>query len=298
MKESRLFKMIYCLLSRGRTTAPELAEAFEVSVRTIYRDIDALSEAGIPIYTETGRNGGITILENFVFDKMLFSETERKNILSNLQSLSVIENIKQKDVLTKLSALFHMPAENWFEVDFSRWGTGEKDKNKFELLKDAVINHRTVSVIYVNSCGEKSKRKINPLKFLYKAKAWYIKAYWIEKQSFRTFKFNRILELEVTDSVFRPTAFPDTNEAPPQRYQTICLRFPKEMAYRIYDEFQTCQIEEKGDESLIVTAEMPADAWLVGYILSFGVNAEVIEPIELRKIIANEAKKIYEMNKS
>ena len=96
MKESRLFKIVYYILENGRITAPELAEKFEVSVRTIYRDIDVISSAGIPIYVTTGRNGGIQILENYVLDKALFSEKEKQDILAALQSVSVVSNTYEK----------------------------------------------------------------------------------------------------------------------------------------------------------------------------------------------------------
>lgn len=98
MKESRLFKIIYYILENGRITAPELAEKFEVSVRTIYRDIDVISSAGIPIYVTTGRNGGIQILENYVLDKAFFSEKEKQDILSALQSVLAVNDTYEKDM--------------------------------------------------------------------------------------------------------------------------------------------------------------------------------------------------------
>lgn len=151
MKESRLFKIIYYILENGRVTAPELAEKFEVSVRTIYRDIDVISSAGIPIYVTTGRNGGIQILENYVLDKAVFSEKEKQDILSALQSVFVVNETYEKEMLTKLSALFHIHSDQWFEVDFSRWGSKTQDNTTFELLKNAVISHEAVRILYVNS---------------------------------------------------------------------------------------------------------------------------------------------------
>lgn len=297
MKESRLFRIVYQLLDKGHATAPELAKELEVSVRTIYRDIDALSSAGIPIYAETGRNGGIYLSNNFILDKVLFSDYEKKEILSALQSLSVIGHIYEKEVLIKLSALFNIPSENWFEVDFSRWGNKTKDNTKFELLKNAVIYHKTLYIIYVNSYGKKSKRYINPLKLLYKAKEWYIKAYCTDKQDFRIFKFNRIVELKLTDNHFIPVEFPNLQDTHSEIYNKIILQFPKEMAYRVYDEFDISEVEEQESGVLVATAEMPEDAWLIRYLLSFGSQVKVIEPVYLREILANEAKKIYEINK-
>ncbi len=297
MRESRFFKIIYCILENGRITAPELAAKFEVSVRTIYRDIDVISSAGIPIYVTTGRNGGIQILENYVLDKALFSEEDKKDILSALQSVSVVNHTYEKDMLTKLSALFSVHSDNWFEVDFSRWGSKTQDKTTFELLKNAVIFHRAVCIMYVNSYGKKSKRKIYPLKMMYRAKEWYIKAYCVDKDDFRIFKFNRILEVQFLSEEFEPMEYPKTADEPKRKYNKISLCFPKEMAYRVYDEFEGNEIEETENGDLMVSSDMPEDNWLVGYLLSFGTQVTVIEPVYLQKILSDEAKKIYEKNK-
>lgn len=297
MKESRLFRIVYYLLDKGHATAPELAEKFEVSVRTIYRDVDVISSAGIPVYVTTGRNGGIQILDSYILEKSMFSDKEKQDLLAALQSLSVIDSTYETEMLTKLSALFNIRSENWFEVDFSRWGRRSRDNDKFGLLKDAVINHRAVSILYAGSHGTQTKRKIHPLKLLYKAKEWYIKAYCTDRQDFRIFKFNRITDLTLLDEHFPPVDFPDMQEAPESTYNKITLKFPKEMAYRVYDEFEADNIVEQEDGALTVSAEMPEDAWLTGYLLSFGTHVEVLEPAYLRQVLSKTAKRIYEKNK-
>lgn len=125
MQESRLFRIVYYLLDKGRATAPELAEHFEVSVRTIYRDIDTLGGAGIPIYAETGRNGGIYLMKGFVLDKAVLSDEEKQEILLAMQSLSIAQN--NDEIIRKLSAIFNLNTDNWLEIDFSRWGTPHSD---------------------------------------------------------------------------------------------------------------------------------------------------------------------------
>ena len=127
MQESRLFKVVYHLLDKGRATASELAEKFEVSVRTIYRDIDALSGAGIPIYAEAGRNGGIYLMNGFVMDKAVLTEEEKREILTALHSINSTSNIDNSQILQKLSAIFNVGSESWLEVDFSRWGNNGTD---------------------------------------------------------------------------------------------------------------------------------------------------------------------------
>ena len=128
MQESRLFKIVYHLLDKGRATASELAEKFEVSVRTIYRDIDALSGAGIPIYAEAGRNGGIYLMNDFVMDKAVLTEEEKREILTALHSINSTSNIDNSQILQKLSAIFNVGSESWLEVDFSRWGNNGTDR--------------------------------------------------------------------------------------------------------------------------------------------------------------------------
>ena len=296
MKESRLFKIVYYILERGRVTAPELADKFEVSVRTIYRDIDVISSLGIPIYASSGRNGGIQILDNYVLDRALFSDKEKQDILAALQSVSLVNSAYEREMLTKLSALFHIRSDNWFEVDFSRWGTKTQNDAAFDQLKTAVISRKAARIVYVNSNGEKSRRTIYALKMMFKAKEWYIKAYCVDRSDFRIFKFNRIIELELLSEEFAPIEYPDSEESPQPDYNRITLCFPQEMAYRVYDEFDASEIEEAENGGLIVSSEMPEDDWLIGYLLSFGAKVKVIAPAYLRKILADEAKKIYEKN--
>lgn len=297
MKESRLFKILYYILENGRVTAPQLAEEFEVSVRTIYRDIDVLSSAGIPIYVTTGRNGGIQILENYVLDRSLFSDKEKQEILAALQGISLVNSAYEKELLTKLSALFQIRPDHWFEVDFSRWGAKAQDRSTFELLKAAVISRMAVRILYVNSRGEKRRRKIYPLKMTYKSKDWYLKAYCACRSDFRLFKVSRIIESELLSEEFAPMEYPVSEETP-KKYNRIVLGFPKEMAYRVYDEFEAGDITEIKSGDLLVSSEMPEDQWLIGFLLSFGTQVTVIKPAYLRKVLSDEAKKIYEKNKA
>lgn len=297
MQESRLFKIVYHLLDKGQATAPELAEKFEVSVRTIYRDIDALSGAGIPIYTETGRNGGIHLMNDFVLDKAILSEDEKQEILTALHSINTTQSISSSQTFQKLSAIFNLNSENWLEVDFSRWGNKNTDNEKFELLKSAVIRQKCVKITYASSYKEVSERIVQPLKMTYKSMAWYLKAYCRTKQDYRIFKLTRIMELEVLSDSFSKCTFPDLDKELEQIYNTIVLRFPKNMSYRVYDEFDKTQITRQKNGDLIVSANMPEDEWLIGYLLSLGTEVEIIEPVYLKNIVAEHAKKIYEKNK-
>lgn len=298
MQESRLFKIVYYLLEKGQATAPELAEKFEVSVRTIYRDIDALSGAGIPIYAEAGRNGGIHLMNNFVLDKAVLSEEEKQEILVALQSINITKNNSSSQTLQKLSAMFQLHSENWLEVDFSGWGNKAFDNEKFELLKLAVIHCKKIKIYYAGSYEVISERIVQPLKLVYKSKAWYLKAFCTEKQDWRIFKLNRILDIEILNEHFKPRNFPKSIETSEEKYNQITLCFPKEMAYRVYDEFDKTQIQCQSNGHLIVSAKMPEDSWLIGFLLSFGTQVDILSPTYLKEVIAEQAKLIYEKNKT
>lgn len=299
MQESRLFRIVYYLLEKGQATAPELAERFEVSVRTIYRDIDSLSGAGIPIYAEAGRNGGIRLMTGFVLDQAVLSKEEKQEILAALQSINITQNISESQILQKLSAVFGISSENWLEVDFSRWGDQRKlDNEKFELLKKAVIHCKNVKIRYVGADGTERERIVRPYKLLYKAKAWYLRAFCMEKQDMRTFKLNRILDYEMSEEGFVRSSFPAEPEDTEIDCPLVTLRFPKEMAYRVYDEFDRTQIQIAENGDLIASATMPEGAWLTGFLLSFGTQVEILSPIHLREEIARQAEKIVEKYKT
>lgn len=297
MSDSRLFKILYYLLDKGHATAPELAKRFEVSTRTVYRDIEALSGAGIPIYAEPGRNGGVYLLPGFILDRAVLSETEKQEVLTAIQSISATGYADGKEILTKLSALFHVNTGNWLEVDFSRWGKSACDNAKFEILKTAVIQHKEIKIVYENTGGERSERIVQPLKLTYKFKEWYLKAFCLQKQDFRLFKLNRILKLELSERIFVPKPYPESQVCFQQTCPRIVLLFSKEIAYRVYDEFDETQIQYQKNGDLIVCAEMPVDAWLIGYLLSFGPQLKVIEPTYLRELLAVQALAVYEKNK-
>lgn len=298
MQESRLFQILYYLLDHGRATAPELAEKFEVSIRTVYRDVDALSGAGIPVYAEPGRNGGIRLMDGFVLDKTVLSGEEKQEILTALQSIDTLRHMTGGRTLQKLSAVFHLHSESWLEVDFSRWGNQASDNEKFELLKTAVLQNRTVRLRYAGTSGAVSERTVQPCRLSYKANAWYLKAFCTKRQDWRIFKLNRILDLEILKEHFLPRSFPEPADVYEGKYRKITLRFPEEMAYRVYDEFDHTQIERQDNGDLIASANMPEDAWLTGFLLSFGAKVEILSPVSLKEAVAEQAKLIYEKNKT
>lgn len=285
MSEGRLFQILYHLLSNGEATATELASKFEVSTRTIYRDIDKLSFAGIPVYTTAGYRGGIHLDENFVLKKSLLSENDIQSILMGIESFSSISFSSSDEVISKLQALFHVPKTNWMQIDYSRWGcSAQKEQHIFTLLKEAIQNKYQVHFEYYNSKGESSNRICNPLKLIFKDRAWYLYAHCMNKNKGRLFRISRIRKLELTDQSFENIQIHEDSDifsSPADPLVEMELVFSKKSAYRIYDIFDEEAITATKD-SLIVKTAMPEDEWLFSFLMSFGDELTILSPTALK----------------
>lgn len=293
MQINRLFEIVYLLLEKDTITAKELAQQFGVSVRTIYRDIDILSTADIPVYTNKGKGGGISLLENFVLDKSILSEEEQNQIIFALQSLEKLDKNSEEKALEKMSRLFHKQAKNWIEIDFSNWSN---ENNKFEMMKQAILKKQVMEFTYFNSYGEETKRQVEPLQIWFKDKAWYIKAYCRVKQDYRVFKIARMREIKVLEETFE-RELPQEQEKKPYEIKFISLELEisKEKAYRVYDEFEKENIEKKQDGNFIIHVKYPENDWVYEYILSFGEHIKVIAPEYARNIIKDKIQKIIKI---
>ena len=296
MQMNRQFEIIYILLHRKSVTAKELAAHFGISPRTIYRDIDVLSLAGIPIYTEKGRGGGIHLLPDFVLNKAILSEKEQNEILTALQGFSSITTKETDSALQKLSALFNKnDIPHWLDVDFSDWGFS--NENVFQDLKNAILNRKIVHFHYLGTLGEKTHRRIEPIQLWFKSKAWYLKGFCLTRQDMRVFKLTRITDLLITDEFFteRDTSSmtPDPQASiQPASVVTLTLKIDPEMAYRIYDEFDAASVEMQPDGSFLVTATWPEDGWLYGTLLSYQEYITVLKPEPVRQLLLEKAREI------
>ena len=291
---ARQFQMVYLLLEKGRMTAGELAERLEVSPRTILRDVDALSAAGVPVYTTQGGGGGVALLDGYVLDRAAFTEEEQRQLLTALQSLPGPEG---EQTLTKLSALFRRGREDWLQVNLSRWGAGEADNEKFQFLKRAVLERQTLTFDYASSYGSVRGRRVLPARLVFKGQGWYLQAFDLEREDYRTFRLSRILSPEFAGEVFHrrldPPDIEFSGDIPPLFRVEARLRFAPYMAYRVYDEFDQSCVARQEDGSLLVEAVFPEDQWLYGYLLSFGAGVEVLSPDALRRRLAALGWKIY-----
>ncbi len=294
MQINRLFEMVHILLNKKNVTAKELAEHFEVSIRTVYRDIETLTFAGIPVYSSRGKNGGIRLLESYVLNKTLISQDEQNEILYALQSLKAASYPEVEEILEKMSLIFNKSSDNWIEIDFSRYGA--EDSTLFENIKKAILNKKTVNFTYHNTKGEKSRRTADPLKIWFKEKAWYLFAYCHEKKSIRQFKINRIKGLTLTEEYFDKSMedFEINDEKEAVKRVKVIAEIDKSQAYRVYDEFSEENINKMKDGNFEVIMENPENEWVYGYLLSFGEYLKVKEPERIKKILSDKIEKMRE----
>lgn len=294
MNESRLFKIVYYLLEKGKATAPELSEKFEVSIRTIYRDIDALSSAGIPIYATQGKHGGIFLVEDYTLDKSLFSDTEKEQILAALQGIAAADRSRHSDeLLTKLGALFQMKSTGWIEVDFSDWVQNNPEQNIFHSIKSAIFSRNVISIKYFGSDGKMTTRSVQPYKLVFKSKAWYLYGYCLLRKDDRYFKLTRIKSLEILPDTFQPHLIPPTIKKQIRAGKTIrvTLKFDPHAAFRVYDEFSD-HVTEDEQGNLYVQTDLPDNDLLYSYLFSFADHVEVIEPQMIRERIEHKLKEM------
>lgn len=298
MQVSRLFEIVYLLLDKRELTAKELAAHFEVSSRTILRDIETLSMAGIPIYTAQGKGGGVRLLDNFVLSKSVLTDREQQDILSALQGLRAVQVPETDKVLSKLGAIFNKSATSWIDIDFSPWDSASGERDKFSILRDAILARRAVQFDYYSYYGQKTSRTVEPLEIVFKEKAWYLSAFCRVRGDYRIFKLSRIKHLVVTDEIFAPRAIrPATGTIAPQNLCTVTLRMDEAAYCRMDAEFAEEKVTENEDGSFTVTTLLPDDEWGYGCILSLGEQAEVLAPEHIRRLIGeklSQAAKKYE----
>ena len=328
---SRLVGIIYIILSKGTVTAEELAKQFEVSVRTIYRDIERLSMAGIPIYARKGKNGGISLTERFVLDKMVISTEEQRRILAALASLRETGATEEEEILQKLGAFFKADAPDWVAIDFSDWSGRRQEL--FERIRKAILERRVLEFDYYGQYGEMSHRTVEPVQLLFKEYTWYVRAYCRKRRAMRLFKVLRMKRVEVLEEIFEPgsriwaeetvgaeqeAAGSSNGQAEPgeagsnggqadsgkecetfgweqRREEKVVFQIAAREAYRIYDRFEEEEIERLPDGDFLITLQCCLDDWVYGVILSFGPSARVIAPEYVREKMVE---KIRDMEKN
>lgn len=287
MQIERLFKIVFLLMNGSCRTAGELAEHCAVSVRTIQRDLNTLSLAGIPIFSSRGYKGGVGLLKEFTLDRTFMTEQEQADILHGLQALQAAGCPDGNSSLHKFAALFRKNAEaRWLRVDFSSWCGSGFGKEKFDRLKQAILNKNVITFRYFSSENRISERVAEPLCLLFRERAWYVAVFDRKRKRELVLRASRIRDLHVTSETFERTMQEDPMATPDYsagyEMQRVILRVAAEHAFRVFDEFPDQDIHPRPDGDFLIDEAMPVNEWLTGYLLSFADGLEVIEPPSLR----------------
>lgn len=295
MKLDRMIGILSILLQKEKVTAPYLAEKFEVSRRTISRDIEALCMAGIPLVTKQGTNGGISIMEGYKIDRTLLSTSEMQAILAGLRSLDSISNTNRyAQLMEKLSvgASNLLTGDSHILIDLSSWNKDSLSQ-KIEQIHHAVLSAKMISFVYHAPNGD-SKRKIEPYNLLFHWSSWYVWGWCLTRKEFRLFKLNRMADLKM-EGIFekRPVPLPDLSAETifPSVYQIKAKIHPK-YKWRLIEEYGENCFTVCPDGTLLVSFGFSDKSSMICWVFSFGDGAELVEPEELRRDILISAEKI------
>ena len=293
MKIDRLIGIITLLLQNEKMTAPALAERFEVSRRTIGRDVEAICKAGIPIVTTQGANGGIAIMDAYKIDKTLFSDEDLRSIFAGLSSLdSVTQGSKYRNIIEKFtSRRDSLLLKNSLLIDLS---SHYKDTlaPKIALLQSGIANHTGVSFRYHSQSGEHPVTA-DPYLVVFQWSSWYLLGLDNAAKQFKLYKLNRISNLTPTDINFELLEIPeeklDFDKYFTNKLQAVIL-FEKSEAYRLMEEYGVDSYTETAQGRLRFSFPFASQSYLLSWVLSFGGKAELLEPSELRPIIKEQLK--------
>lgn len=294
MKIDRLVSIIMILLNKERIGAQELADMFEVSPRTIYRDIDAINMAGIPIRSTPGVGGGFEIMQNYKIEKNVFSTADLSTILMGLTSLSdMIRGDELINALAKVKSF--IPADrakdielraNQIRIDLSTWMGNRNIQLYLEIIKTALQESRLLSFEYVAQRGNKTIRTVEPYQLVLKNSHWYFQGYCYKRNNFRLFRLSRISNLQIEKETFMPRDFQKTSLDFEEIFETvpirIKLRIHKSVMDRVLDYCSYEHFSPADNEYYIVDFPFIENDYNYDILLSFGSKCECLEPLHIR----------------
>jgi predicted DNA-binding transcriptional regulator YafY len=300
MKMNRLISIIMLLLERKTISASELARTFEVSKRTIYRDIEVINEAGIPIVTYPGINGGIGIMEKFKVDKRLFSETDLTALLIGLSGVhSVLDNTATKQAMVKLKAIIPKEKQNEIDeltsrisIDLSPWHKDNIVETYLQTINIAIDEKKILSFDYSNSKGDITYREVEPYRLLHKSNSWYLQGFCLLRQEMRTFRFSRIRKLTTTERNFTrrnydsSTLSNEIDNVIPQ--VMVKIRFDDTLKGQILSYFNDINIWQEDGKNIASIPIFDGDIG-IRFLLSLGESCECLEPLEVREKLIQKA---------
>ncbi|MEK8129035.1 YafY family protein [Paenibacillus filicis] len=308
MKIDRLLAMTVLLLNRQRVSAKELAERFEVSTKTIYRDMDTLSQSGIPVLAHQGTSGGFEIMEEYTIARQFLTLSEIEAIVAAVKGINTVMNDqvfatlldKVKAQLSKADRVATGQPRTGIVFDFNPWGQGAGASDKANKLRQAIESHSLVSFQYTNMNGAESERVIEPAVLILKGYIWYVHAYCTMRGEFRVFRLSRMKNLQVLDQPFIRRQVPSLEAYAwdPQWSQDIkeemVFTFSPRVGYRVGDAFPPELLTYRDDGSIQLHGRFPADEWLYGMLLSYGEHVHVEQPEHVAAEVVSRAQKIVE----
>jgi predicted DNA-binding transcriptional regulator YafY len=294
MKIDRLVSIILLLLEKERIGAQELADMFEVSPRTIYRDIDSINMAGIPVRATSGVGGGFEIMQQYKLDKKVFSTADLSVILMGLSSLS---NMMRGDELVSAFAKVKsfIPAERAKEIelltgqitiDLTPWSGSKNVQPYLELIKQAMQESRLLSFDYLDRAGNRIPRGAEPYQLVLKGNHWYWQGFCHTRNDFRLFKLSRTSDLRLLEETFVPRDHPkpelDASDIIAAKQIRIKLRIHKSILERVLDYCNDGDISPDGDERYIVNYPFIENDYYYDLLLGLGDRCECLEPPRVR----------------
>lgn len=299
------------LLNKERVSARELSDRFEVSVRTIYRDIDAIGLAGIPITSYSGKQGGFGIIDTFKLDRQLLTMKDMLTMLSALKGIN--ETLQDKEIdsaIDKITCLVPDDKTALLEdhlqhisIDVFPWGYKKEQQKYLKEIHSSIAENKIIDFVYENSKGEIQKRRVEPMTLLFKGYAWYLFAFCLYRNDYRVFRLSRM-----KDVIFLEEKFERKNKtykecfsksfAKTKRHKVV-IKFSKKIKQKVIEYFGEQNIDYNPDGDLIFTKNISIDDnWFYSMILSFDEFVEVIEPPHIRKRIQEKLEKISSYYKS
>lgn len=294
MKIDRLVSIIMVLLDKERIGAQELADMFEVSPRTIYRDIDTINMAGIPIRSVSGVGGGFEIMQNYKMDKSVFSTADLSAILMGLSSLS--EMIRGNELINALAKVkSFIPADkvhdielktNQICIDLSTWIGNQNTQVYLDIIKTALQDCRLVSFEYIAHHGKKTRRTVEPYQLVLKSGHWYFQGYCRMRNDFRLFRLSRISNLQMEKENFIPRDFRkpilDFEETLQSMQAPIKIRIHRSILDRVLDYCTYEHFFPDGGDYYIVDFPFIENEYYYDILLGFGDKCECLEPLKIR----------------
>lgn len=291
MKLERLISIIYKLLNHEVLSASKLAEEFQVSQRTIYRDIDVICAAGFPVVSYQGTNGGYGMMDGYKMDKSLLGSYDVNSLITVLRSLStVFEDERAQGTIERLQTIGPEHHVTNLSVDLE---TRRTEPDALRHLRMAITQRNIVRFDYINANNERTTRNMEPLRLQFKYRNWYIYGFCRTRRDYREFRLSRLMNLFVTQETFEPHhEMPEeaalSNKERQDELEDVVIRVETEALAEAMDEFHQVdkQFHADGSMTMRIPVYQPLEArWLWTILLSFGSGAEVLEPPALRGII-------------